>query len=170
MAVDKSKFFSSGGHFLTRTIFWETTLADKTGVVYTLKEEPHDGYPSLYQAYMACDDPTEYTFAKEHLAGWEHWLRLCACNWFKPYIKLWREELEIKTKAKALANIKAFAKEGGKDSYQANKFLLGSGWVDKKSHGRGRPSKDQIKQEAERIARDRSDLDEDFQRITGTVQ
>ena len=169
-ALTHSKFHVPTGQLLYRGLFFETQGADKTTVVYTLKDRDHEGFPSLYRLYMEMDDPTEYDFAVTYLAGWDHWVKLCKCSWFKPYVKKWREELEVRTKARALRSIKDYAKSSGKEAYQANKFLVSNGWIEKKTHGRGRPSKDDIKSEAERIARERTDLDEDFARITGTVQ
>lgn len=162
---DKSQFRIDTGQRLLRGLFFETTLADKTGVVYTLKDRPHMGYPSLYQLYMATDDPTEYIFATTHLESWDHWERLCKCSWFKPYISRWRRELELRTRARALAQIKAAATAGTRDSFQAQKFLVNSGWRSSEGPKRGRPSKDEIATEANRIASDKLSLDEDLARI-----
>lgn len=156
------------GQRLLRGLFFETTMADKTGVVYTLKDRDHEGYPSLYRLYMEQDDPTEYTFATTHLDSWDHWTTLCECTWFKPYLSRWRKELEVRAKAKALLAIKALADNpDSKEHYQASKYLLNAGWKDKPGNGRGRPSKDDIKSEAKRQADDLRSLDDDFQRITG---
>lgn len=143
-------------------------MADKSGVVYTLKDRDHEGYPSLYRLYMEVDDPTEYTFAISHLDGWDHWETLTQCNWFKPYIDRWRKELEIRTKARALLQIRQKADSTDKEAYQAQKFLVNGGWKEKStSRGAGRPSKEDIKKEAQRLAQDSRDIDEDFNRVTG---
>jgi hypothetical protein len=117
----------------TRHLFFEETLADKTHVVYTLKDVDHQGYPSLYRLYMETDDPTEYLFATTHLDGWEHWQMLCECAWFKPYIARWRQELDLRTRAKYLKGVKLAAANGGKDSLAAMKYLIERGWEDKKT-------------------------------------
>jgi hypothetical protein len=114
---------------------------------------------------MACDDPTEYTFATSYLDGWEHWETLCGCTWFKPYVARWRRELEIRTKARALQQIRATADTPGKEQFQANKFLLNGGWVEKKTNGRGRPSKDEIKKAAHEQATEASIINDDFKRL-----
>lgn len=153
-----------------RGLFFETTGADKTGVVYTLKDRDHEGYPSLYRLYMEANDPTEYTFAVACLDSWDHWEMLCACSWFKKYISRWRRELEVRAKAMALKNIQAVANSNSKEAYQANKFLVAGGWKDPdKRHGRGRPSKEEIAETAKAMAEERSALDDDLARVTGAI-
>lgn len=154
---------------ITKSLFYETTLADKSLVVYTLKDKDHLGYPSLYRLYMEHDDPTEYTFAVACLDSWDHWMMLCECSWFKPYLTAWRKELEIRARSRALASIKTLANDkSSKEHYQASKFMVSGGWVEKgKGRSAGRPSKDEIAKEAQRIAQSSRDLEDDFQRITG---
>lgn len=156
------------GQRLLRGLFFETTMADKTGVVYTLKDRDHEGYSSLYRLYMEHDDPTEYHFAITCLDSFDHWETLCRCSWFKPYITRWRHEIEVRAKATALLNIRAIANNpDAKEHYQASKFILSGGWRDKDKGRAGRPSKEDIKREATRLAQDSRDIDDDFQRVTG---
>lgn len=164
-----SKFKNSIGAYLLGALFYEQTLADKSQVIYTLKDRDHLGYPSLYRLYMEADDPTEYTFAIANLDGWEHWERLCESPWFQPYIAKWRRELEVRFRALSLLNIRAVANDPkAKESYQANKFLVGQGWKEGGPKRKaGQPSKQEIKSEAHRLASISQSLDEDFQRITG---
>lgn len=152
-------------------LFWEKTLADKSTCLYTLKEWDHEGFPSLYRLYIECDDPTEYTFAKQYMESWDHWETLCQCNWFKPIVALWRKELDLKTKAKALAAIKATANDpNSKESYQANKFLATYSDNQTKRKGAGRPSKSEVQTAAKEMARETTALNDDLARVTGTVQ
>src|SRR3546814_3940606 len=53
------------------------------------------------------DLPTEYEFANKHLANWNHWKRLLANVIIRRYIDEWREELELKMKAKAVREMQA---------------------------------------------------------------
>lgn len=159
-----SKFRNSSNTKYLQGLFFEQTLADKSTVLYTLKDEDHMGYPSLYQKYMAVSDPTEYKFATEWLDGWEHWEGLCNCSWFKPYVARWRRELALKIKSEALASIIKESRSTSSNSYQAAKFLVNGEWEEKR--GRGRPSKQEVKEEATRIADDKSRLMDDFKRIT----
>ncbi|MDE2102798.1 MAG: hypothetical protein KGL39_36475 [Patescibacteria group bacterium] len=153
-------------------LFFETTYADKSTVVYSLKDRDHEGYPSLYRLYMEADDPTEYLFATQHLDGWDHWETLCQCTWFKPYIDRWRRELEIKHRALALANIKKLASDpDSKEFHQANKFLVNAGWVgETKRKNAGRPSKEEVSKAAKAMADEARQLEEDLLRIQGNLQ
>lgn len=163
-----NKYRASTGQRLLKGLFFEET-ADKASAVYTLKNWDHLGYPSMYRLFLEADDPTEYTFATAYLDGWDHWEILCACTWFKPYVSKWRRELEVRAKARALLAIKDLAaNKTAKESYQANKFLINGGWKEKTSgRGAGRPSKEEVQKEAQRLAQDSKTIDDDFNRITG---
>lgn len=164
---ERAKFRNSTNGRYLKGLFFEQTLADKSSVVYTLKDWDHEGFPSLYRLYMEMEDLTEYEFANKHLDGWEHWEMLCQCEWFKPYVERWRKELTLKVQARALKALRAEAQSSSKNSFMANKFLVDKGWVDKaeKSHGRGRPSKDEVKKAADAIALTEKRLEEDMQRL-----
>lgn len=164
---DRSKFRNSTNGRYLKGLFFEQTLADKSSVVYTLKDWDHLSYPSLYRLYMEMEDLTEYEFANAYLDGWEHWEMLCQCEWFKPYVERWRKELTLKIQARALKALRAEAESSSKNAFVANKFLVDKGWVDKseKAHGRGRPSKDEVKKAADAIALSDKRLEEDLQRL-----
>ena len=161
-----SKFRNSSNTRYLQALFFEQSGADKTNVVYTLKDEAHMSYPSLYEHYMTVADPTEYKFATEWLDGWEHWESLCNCAWFKPIVARWRRELSLKIKSEALASIISESRSASSNSYQASKFLVNGEWEEKSR--RGRPSKAEVKQEAQSLADDRYRLADDFKRITHT--
>lgn len=162
-----NKFRASNNARLLKGLFFETTLADKSSVVYTLKDVDHEGFPSLYRLYMEIDDPTEWEVAQQLLDGWEHWEMLCGCTWFKPYVERWRKEVELRFKSKALHKIRVESKTGSKESFSANKYLLEKGWEPKEAskNGRGRPSKDEIKKAATEIAEADKRLLGDFERL-----
>jgi hypothetical protein len=135
-------------------------------VVYTLKNEDHEGYPSLYRLYMETADPTEYRFACEHLDGWEHWETLSECAWFKPYITAWRRELDVRIKSLSLSRILQTASGGGRDAFQAGKYLLEGGWQGRDDRKRaGRPTKDSIRREAEKLVTVSDQIKQDYDRI-----
>ncbi len=164
----KSIFKGTAGHRLLRGLFYETILGDKDSVVYTLKDSDHKGYPSLYRLYMELEDQTEFVFANTYLDGWEHWEMLTECNWFRPYAARWRKELELKLKARYLAQVKQASEGDSPQAVQNAKYLLEKGWdkKDQTSSGkRGRPSKDEILMEATRLAQTKSRIDEDFERL-----
>lgn len=168
LSVSSNKFRNpNGGRRLTKGLFFELVMADKTGVLYTLKENDHEGYPSLHRLYLLEADPTEWSFANKYLESFSHWEELCECNWFKKYVLQWRKELELKIKSAALGRVfEESLHPESKSYYHANKFLLEGGWVDKESkHGRGRPSKDEIKKAAFDAANDQGLIDEDYDRL-----
>lgn len=149
-----------------KALFFEMTMADKSTVLYTLKDVDHMGYPSFYRLYMELDDPTEWEVAQQLTDGWEHWEMLCNCSWFKPYIERWRKELSLRMQSKALVRIKSEAKTGSRESFGANKYLLEKGWEPKDPRNqRGRPSKDEIRKAAEDMVRVGDQLSEDYKRL-----
>lgn len=161
-----NKFRSSINSRLLKALFYETVNADKSTVIYTLKDEDHEGFPSLYRLYMETSDSTEYDFAVRYLDGWEHWEMLCKCNWFKPYVSRWRRELEVKLRSQALKAIKDVADtREHKDSLSANRFLLEKGWVKKQE--KGRPKQEDIEKAAILLAEDENKIKDDFARILG---
>lgn len=165
----KNKFRNNTNSRYTKALFYEMTLADsKSTVLYTLKDEDHKSYPSLYRLYMEMDDLTEYEFANTYLDGWEHWQMLCKSDWFSPYVTRWREELELRTKAQALREIKKEAESGTKNSYSANKVLLEGGWkkdAEKSTSKRGRPTKDEVNKEARIEAEKKFQVNSDLKRL-----
>lgn len=161
------KFKNSSGVYLLRGLFFETTPADKTSVVYTLKDRDHEGYPSLKCLYLAISDFTEYRFATQCLGGLEHWDKLCECTWFQPYVEQWRRELDLKIKSEALARIMIEAERDSQVKFGANKYLLEKGWEPKSPSAskRGRPSKAEINEEAQKIVENNGRLIEDMERL-----
>ena len=164
-----NKFKTEQGRRLTKGLFFETTLADKSTVLYTLKEEDHMGYPSLKRLYLETGDPTEYRFATSYLDSWDHWLELCKCSWFQDHLNLWRQELEVKIKGAALYRIiEESENDLSKSRFAANKFLLEGGWKPKDEgtkNRRGRPSKQEIREAAAEMAQDKDLLDQAFERV-----
>jgi hypothetical protein len=158
-----NKFVADNGSRYTKSLFYEMTLADKTGVVYTLKNQDHKGYPSLYRLYMEMSDPTEYRFATTYLSDWQHWLILQKLHWFAPIVERWREELQLKIAADALTRILAEAQSDRREAFAANKYLLEKGWQPKDKVGR--PSKEAIKREAALIVQGNDRLNDDWVRV-----
>jgi hypothetical protein len=158
---------NQSGAYLTRGLFYETTLADKEGVIYTLKDDDYLGYRSLKRLYLDSNDPTEYTFATRHLGGVDHWDRLVDCSWFKPYVSQWRRELELKVRAEALLRVREIAQDPDhKGSLAANKMLLDGAWkTGETGTKRGRPSKAAIHEEATRLVLINDSVNDDMKRL-----
>lgn len=138
-----NKFRNSLNKLYTKSLFFETTLADKSSVVYTLKAWDHLSYPSLERLYLEVADPTEYRFAKAHLDGWTHWRLLSSLEWFKPYVQNWRHELSVKLKSESISKIQDIARGTGRDSLTAAKTLLDLVGSPGRRSTAGRPPKDQ---------------------------
>ena len=168
-----SPFKSSIGSYYTQSLFYETNTHHQNDL-YTLKNQDwlvgDKLYPSLCSLYLQTCDPTEYEFAKTYLDSWEHWEMLLKCKWFQPYVESWRKQLELQILSRAFRNIKDTAENtASKYNYEANKLLLSLPWRDKTNkNSKGRPTKEAIRQEAERIAEDQRRLEQDAQLI-GTL-
>ena len=162
------KFKADNGKWITKRLFLENDYFDISHAVYTLKDEDHvykgKTYLSLFRLYMECGDPTEYTFYNKHLGGRKHWEALCSTSWFSKHVEEWRMELHLKLQSEALSEILCIAGDKEhKGQMQAARFVLDKGWEPKNT--KGRPSKKQITEEAQRIAEAQSELDEDFERV-----
>lgn len=135
MKVDKSKFLDSMGRPITQALFLELGYTDFA--VYTLKEQDHEYkgkvYPSLKRLYLEMEDVIEYDFATEYLYGYRHWKRMCENKAIAPHVAEWREELELKLRSQATAQMIEMSEE----SFQATKWLADRGWEKK---GAGRPA------------------------------
>lgn len=164
-----NKFKSSIGSRFLKGLFYETTGAEKSSVLYTLKDEDHLNFPSLYRHYMEMEDLTEWEFANTYLDGWEHWQMLCECSWFQPYVTRWRKELELKIRAATLRSIRETAANSDhKLSFAANKWLTEGGWKEKEgttTSKRGRPKKDTKEQDDILAAEAKLRIKEDFERL-----
>jgi hypothetical protein len=149
---------NSNGTRLLSGLFVETARNARDGAHYTLKDYDYTWrektYQSLYLLYMAEADLTEYAFANKYLADWTHWQLLTECDWFKEYLDRWRNELSLKLKAEALAKVIEESKKPGRDGLSAAKYLLEKGWEPKETGGKGRPSKQDIREAANKIATD----------------
>lgn len=140
---------------------------------YSLKsfDREIDGrvYPSLKRLYLEMEDPTEYDFANKYLYNYDHWKQLCGEKWFVDHLYKWRDELEMRLKAKALQTINQIAQSGGKESLTAAKFLYKEVWADREKITPGRPSKQRIIEEARHIAREDTKALDDLKRL-GLIQ
>ena len=157
---DRTKFKDSQGRFITQSLFLEHGYNTEFSM-YTLTDEDktYNGkvYPSLRRIYLETMDPTEYEFATTYLWGWEHWQRLLANKAIREEIDKWREELEVKLRAKAIKSILNLS-EG---KFEAAKWAADGHWNTK----RGRPSKDELAREKRIRERAAEEATEDASRI-----
>ena len=118
--VDPKEFKDVTGRWRTRSLFYETNdLESKYPSIFTLKDQTHKGRPSLYQAYMEANDPTEYRLAIEIFGSVACWQNLCHCEWFKPYVTRWRKELQNKIRSEAIMTARLGA-AGSANATQVN--------------------------------------------------
>lgn len=155
---------STEGRWLTKALFWEERHPSYTPS-FTLKSESieKDGiiYPSLKQMYLEYADPTEYSFAVEVIGDWDHWQTICDGYFFKPLIKKWREELEIKLRSQAVKAIINTASTEGAKGTTAAKYVAEKGW-EKRA---GRPSNAEVEAERKIHAGIKGEVAEDAERL-----
>lgn len=164
MEIDKKLFLDSAGKPLTQSLFLEIGYTEQA--LYTLKEDDYEYkgklYPSLKRLYLEMEDPTEYEFANTYLLNWKHWKRIYANKIFKSYIDDWREELELKLRARGIKEAMKAAEMGG---FQAAKWLADKGWDTRQA---GRPSKAEVERETKVMARLNDEFSADVVRLFGT--
>jgi len=157
--LKREDFLDTRGHFRTTSLFRETIedSAKKAGYspVMTLREFEVDGLPSMHNMFIEDRDVTGYTTCMRTVGVWRYWKRLWANKVLKAHMDAWIEELEVMLAAEGLQKMR------GNDSPAAAKYLMEKGW-DKKA---GRPSKQQVENEAKRQAQVDNDLKDDAERI-----
>lgn len=167
--IDKSKFKDKMSRMITQGLFIETKY-DQDMAVFTLEDEDKtykgEVYPSLKRLFLEAEDPTEYIFAKKHLLGWDHWLKLNGNMVLKREFDKWREELEVSIRSTAVQSI--MEESTGDKGFQAAKWLADGKW---NQRGPGRPSKDEVIKRQAIENRVKEDFDNDFNRMNtdGTV-
>lgn len=86
----------------------------KRNLTVALFEETEDGRTDIKplwslkdwkEVYLDLKDPTEYLPAIHLIGDWDHWNVLVRSYAVGPYILSWREELKVKLRALAIANI-----------------------------------------------------------------
>ncbi len=126
-AIGKNK----AGSYKTRALFAEL-CRDIDIPIYTLAKDDRelDGKMliSLHKAYIATNDPTEYTIATTLFCGWRHWEETISSPTMKAAVKEMRDELRVKLKSLGLEKVIGEAKSG-KNKYQAAKYLADGGWI-----------------------------------------
>lgn len=160
-------FKNSMGVRYTKGLFFETST-DKDSPVYSLKDEDHRGLPSLYKLYITStvEDPSEYSFAVNHLDGWSHWEILQEAPWFKDYLERWRRERDVILASNALKAILEHSKDATPTGFNAAKYILEKGWSRTPGDSkRGRPSKEEIRQKTQDMVDNASMVRSDLDRI-----
>lgn len=152
------------GRYLTLSLFLEISYAPNA--IYTLKDVDYEYngkmYYSLKKLYLETGDPTEYKFANQFLAGWDHWQKIINNKQLLSYIESWRVELEIKLRSDGVMAVRQHARSHNPTAWQAAKWLADKGWD---VRGVGRPSKEEVDREVKIKAGVVSQFDEDSERL-----
>lgn len=162
MEIDKDLFKDKLGKPLTQSLFLEHGYNTEFAV-YTFKDNDHlyEGklYPSIKKLYLQMEDVTEYEFSNTYFLGWNHWCRLIDNKLIRQEINTWRDELEIKLRARA---IKAMIKQADSGNYQASKWLADRQWI---TRAAGRPNKLEIEAEKNKVNRINDEFSADIIRL-----
>lgn len=118
-----NKFKNTQGQYYLNGLFFEKSF-DKETVLYTLKDQDHEGFPSIHRLYLETFDPTEYRFATAYFANMKHFRLLSETTWFPEHLTQMRSDLQAALKSEAWLRIISLARTGGKESFLADKYLL----------------------------------------------
>ena len=137
------------GVYRTESLFYETiSTSSKANYkpLYTLKDQPHKGLPSVYEIYNQSVD--EYEAAMAICGSMAHWKKLCNLKWFMEGregvfrgLAAWREEMKARDQSLAKKTLMERVKEG---DVSASRALLALS-EDKNSKGRPRKKKEEPK-------------------------
>ena len=157
----------SQGKLRTNSLFVELVDSDLEPV-FTLKDRDYNKngktYPSLKKLYMAYDHIPgfEYEFALDTFGSWDHWQRLVSASiQIQEAIKSWRDELDVRIKAKNLKAVIRHAEDDDPKGLQAAKYLIEKGYAPK----RGRPSKEEVEREIKANEKVKQQFKDDLERI-----
>jgi hypothetical protein len=161
------------GRGLRKSLILELSYSDPKYATYTLKDDDYEykgkTYYSLKKIYMSFEDPTEYMFATHCFFNWKTWKVLAETsidyqsntNWLDVLAE-WREELEVKLRAKGLQGILSDAQPDNPKGYQARKYLADKGWTEKKV---GRPTKEEKQKELDQFIEVQDEVSSDLSRL-----
>ncbi len=125
--IDRKKFKKvTTGAWITESLFLERRYK-KELAVFTFRDEDrvtdHGTYYSLSKRYITLEDPTEYDFACTYVGGWKHWKQMLKNPWILKNVTQWREELELKLRARGIRGMINEATLGGRSQAAAARWL-----------------------------------------------
>ncbi len=162
-----NKYRNSRGVRLLKGLFLEVAL-DHSTALYTLRREDRevviDGetkvLPSIRRLYLETMDPTEYEFANLYFEDLEHWEMVANSPFLADHVASWRKELKVKIKSEAYKQIAQEAFMGGRNTFQANKYLYESSTPTKASK-----AEQKTQDEIENLAQDDKQIMADLVRL-----
>jgi hypothetical protein len=105
-------------------------------------------------------DPTEYDFANKYFEDFEHWELVANSPFLADHVASWRKELKIRIKSEAYKQIAQEAFMGGRNSFQANKYLY-----EGSTPAKATKAERQAQEEIESLASDDKQLTADLVRL-----
>lgn len=126
-----NQFRNSHGVRLLKGLFLEVAI-NTDNVLYTLRRDDREAeikgetilLPSIRRLYLETMDPTEYEFANKYFEDYEHWEMVSNSPFLKDHVESWRRELRVKIRSEAYRQLSTEAFLGGKNSFQACKYLF----------------------------------------------
>ena len=181
LEIDRSGFKAANGSWNSRSLFYETYLQTELPPVFTLKAEDYTVQEgrlkgthllSMKRMYMENALPeSEYDFAMLVFGSYDHWKTVRKLKWFQEHYVEWVDESEARTRAQAIRNIHMDSMSSSKSSVSSAKWLADANWkMTKDKPKRGRPSNAEVERERKVAAAVKSDLTDDWERITGSTQ
>jgi hypothetical protein len=146
------------GRERSKSLFFDYSENNKYAIYYL--DEFHDTFIDL-------EDITEYKAAIQLVGSWKKWGTLKR-DWpaFAGFINEWKEELEVKFRSDACANVLSLQNaESESVQLQAAKFLSSAEWDKRTGTGAGRPNKKVQKQAAREVAELAADTKQDRERV-----
>lgn len=140
-----------------------TPIAQNNKNAPTAFLEALEGILAKRNDYIFIGDPTEYRFAIKCYGSWAKWEELTQMPELASLIGQLRSELAQKLSSEALARILEAAKGETRDSLGANKYIYEV--LSKEEKKVGRPSREAIFKEAQRLHEDDKLRAEAYQRI-----
>ena len=118
----------------------------------------------FHDVFVEEEDITEYKAAIILIGSWPEWERIKR-DWptFNQHLELWKQEITIRLKSKAIAKVNEIAQGDSPQATSAAKWIAEEGW--NKRAGKGRPSKAERTREARVLAKAASDTEDESQRI-----
>jgi len=94
-----------------------------------------------------------------------YWQYLCSVKWFLEAKEDWDKELDAKLKSEGLAKIRQLAEGDDPKALNAARYLANLEYKKTGTPKRGRPTKEEIEGNLKQELRNRTEVDEDADRI-----
>lgn len=163
--ISRNEFLDGQGRFKTQSLFLEHNYDRNALFTFGDVDKEYKGklYISLKRLYLETEDITEYEFASKHLAGWNHWKKICGSDTLLIHVARWREELELKLTSRNLLKLSELAESG---NYNAAKYLANKEYLS----GKGRPTKADKEAQLKRASTDDAETKAESARVLSLVK